>query len=51
MQLLVGAICMSALTGNRDLMKHQSAEALLTHVLQFYHVSFIASLSTMAVPG
>jgi len=50
-QLLVGAICMSALTGNCDLMKHKFAGALLTHVHQFYHVSFIASLSTTAVAG
>jgi len=44
-QLLVGAICMPALTGNCDLMEHKYAEALLTHVHQFYHVSFIASRS------
>jgi hypothetical protein len=50
MQLLVGgAICMSALTVSCDLIKHKFAEALLTHVHQFYHVSFIASLSTTAV--
>jgi hypothetical protein len=51
MQLLVGAICVSALTWNCNLIKHKFAEALLTHVHQFYHVSFIVSLSTTAVAG
>jgi hypothetical protein len=51
MQLLVGAICMSSLTGNCSLMKHKFAEALLTLIHQFYCVPFIASLSTTAVAG
>jgi hypothetical protein len=50
-QLLIGAIYMSALTGNCNLMKQKFAEALLTYIHQFYHVSFIASLSTTAVAG
>jgi hypothetical protein len=51
MQLLDGAISVSTLTGNCSLIKHKFAEVLLIHVHQFYHVAFIASLSTTAVTG